>query len=280
MASPGYRGVDGELKNLIFAANGPKPKIVLTDAINNTIDIVENAEYCLVYDRPLAQNGVTLRELVNWWSSQQGKTFASERDAGLDLYERLRASMNGNGAEQFLFSEYCKRYGTDGFDQPALIPQVYLHYDPYTRRAGATLLRQRMDFLLLLPARRRVVVELDGLQHYARADPRRHARMVAADRGTAARRVRATPFRRPRVSPTARQHPRYSPLLHRPHLTPRGRHAPCSNLSGWAGVRACYRGPPGHGRRRVVGHRLHLRIRQEYETERSAISMRILQCRR
>lgn len=99
MASPGYRGVDGELKNLIFAANGPKPKIVLTDAINNTIDIVENAEYCLVYDRPLAQNGLTWRELVNWWSSQQGKTFASERDAGLDLYERLRASMNGNGAD-------------------------------------------------------------------------------------------------------------------------------------------------------------------------------------
>lgn len=63
---------------------------------------------------------------------------------------------------------------------------MYLHYDPYTRRAGATLLRQRMDFLLLLPARRRVVVELDGLQHYARddgrADPRRYARMVAADR--------------------------------------------------------------------------------------------------
>jgi hypothetical protein len=28
VASPGYRGVDGELKNLIFAANGPKPKIV------------------------------------------------------------------------------------------------------------------------------------------------------------------------------------------------------------------------------------------------------------
>ena len=26
VGSPGYRGVDGELKNLIFAANGPKPK--------------------------------------------------------------------------------------------------------------------------------------------------------------------------------------------------------------------------------------------------------------
>jgi hypothetical protein len=64
VASPGYRGVDGELKNLIFAATGPKPKIVLTDPINNTIDITENAEYSLVYDQPLAANGLTWRELV------------------------------------------------------------------------------------------------------------------------------------------------------------------------------------------------------------------------
>jgi very-short-patch-repair endonuclease len=85
-------------------------------------------------------------------------------------------------SEQFLFSGYCKR----GFDQPAVIPKVYLHYDPYTRRAGATLLRQRMDFLMLLPARRRVVLEIDGIQQYAskdgRADTRRYAEMVSADR--------------------------------------------------------------------------------------------------
>ena len=31
----GAHGVAGDLKNLIFAANGPKPRIVLRDAINN-----------------------------------------------------------------------------------------------------------------------------------------------------------------------------------------------------------------------------------------------------
>jgi very-short-patch-repair endonuclease len=38
-----------------------------------------------------------------------------------------------------------------------------------------------MDFLLLLPNRSRVVVEVDGKQHYAdagRADPARYAEMV------------------------------------------------------------------------------------------------------
>lgn len=186
IGSPGYRGVDGELKNLIFAANGPKPKIVLKDAVNNTIDIVENSEFCLVYDRPLADNGLTWRELVAWWMSEHDQTAESELDAGRHLYDRLRSSMKGNGAERFLFAQYCKRYRTIGFDLPALIPQVYLHYDPYTRRTGATLQRQRMDFLMLLPRRRRVVLEIDGVQHYARddgrADPRRYAEMVSADR--------------------------------------------------------------------------------------------------
>ena len=44
LAQLGMTGVAGELKNLIFAANGPKPRIVLQDAINNVIEITENAE--------------------------------------------------------------------------------------------------------------------------------------------------------------------------------------------------------------------------------------------
>lgn len=66
----GVHGVAGELKNLIFAADGPKPRIVLRDAVNNVIDIVENAQYCLVYDCPLAERGLTWRDLVKWWTEQ------------------------------------------------------------------------------------------------------------------------------------------------------------------------------------------------------------------
>ncbi|MBP2266313.1 very-short-patch-repair endonuclease [Pseudarthrobacter sp. PvP004] len=73
-----------------------------------------------------------------------------------------------------------------GFNVPALIPQVYLHYDPYTRGRGATLPRQRMDFLLLMPGRRRIVLEVDGMQHYSennRPSPDLYAQMVSEDRG-------------------------------------------------------------------------------------------------
>lgn len=182
----GSRGVDGELKNLIFAANGPKPQIVLDDAVNNVIKIVKYAEYCLVYDRPLGENGLTWKELVSWWGQMNGYGDKSEREIGHDLYRRLYASMKGNEAEQIMFEEYCKLYRIHGFDVPALVPQVYLHYDPYTKSNGATLMRQRMDFLILLPNKRRVVLELDGKHHYAdengKASPPRYAEMVLEDR--------------------------------------------------------------------------------------------------
>lgn len=66
-----------------------------------------------------------------------------------------------------------------------------MHYDPHDQRlrhaspAGAPLERQRMDFLLLFSDRRRVVIEVDGKQHYAdqdKASPTLYARMVAEDR--------------------------------------------------------------------------------------------------
>jgi hypothetical protein len=182
----GPGGVSGEMKNLIFAADGPKPRIVLSDAINNDLEVVGNTEHCLVYDRPLADTGLTWRQLTAWRARSDSLDGEAERAAAHELYARLLKSMDRNGAERFVFERYCARYRTHGFGIPALIPQVYLHYDPYTRWTGGTLLRQRMDFLLLLPLRRRVVLEVDGIQHYAdaegRASPTRYAEMVAADR--------------------------------------------------------------------------------------------------
>ncbi|MFF7251556.1 hypothetical protein ACFZBU_47800 [Embleya sp. NPDC008237] len=186
----GVRGVAGELKNLIFSADGPKPELVLTDSLNNTIRITRNEQYCLVYDRPLPDHGLTWRELVRWWADREGLPAAPERDNALGLYHRLRRSMAGNGVEAEFFQAYAALYGEHGFDLPALVPQVYLHYDPYSRarvgeRAGP-LPRQRMDFLLLMSERARVVVEIDGLHHYADAEGRanagRYAEMVREDR--------------------------------------------------------------------------------------------------
>lgn len=183
----GLRGVQGEVKNLIFASFGPKPQIVLRDAVANVIEITEGADRCLVYDRPLPAGGVSWEELVDWWARDMLQD--SNLDvAGRHLWRRLAQTL-ASEPERMLFNAYTRRYGQDS-QTPALLPQVWLHYDPFVRtkwigRPGAVI-RQRMDFLLLLPDRRRVVLEVDGRHHYAsddgRADPQRYATMVAEDR--------------------------------------------------------------------------------------------------
>lgn len=184
-------GVQGPTKNLIFAANGPKPEIVLRDAMSNDLEIVRNGEFCLIYDDPIPAEGLRFSRLVEWWRDrQQLPASTSTRDAGLDLHGRLRESLAGNEAEYVIFDTYATRYRYS-YDIPALVPQVYLHYDPYDQRTrqassgGAVVARQRMDFLLLFSDRRRVVIEVDGKQHYANggtASPDLYGQMVAEDR--------------------------------------------------------------------------------------------------
>lgn len=192
----GRPGVSSAFKNLIFAADGPKPELVLANAVSNTIDIVANAQFCLVYDRPLDDAaGLSWEDLVAWWMQTQAPAGTGDRDAANGLYYRLVRSLDFGrppsgdpGPESLMFEVYAKLLRQHGFHLPALVPQVYLHYDPYTlarRRKPGPLARQRMDFLMLLRGRRRVVIEIDGIHHYAvgkQASPERYAAMVAEDR--------------------------------------------------------------------------------------------------
>lgn len=180
-------GVLGRPKNLIFASTGPKPDIVLRDAVNNDIEIARNAEFCLVYDRPFPAGPFLWRHLVEWWADCQ-QLPADDEQTRNGLYIRLCQSL-ASPPEKLLFRAYYSRlWPAIGEQLPALVPQVYLHYDPFTLRElrGETrLARQRMDFLLLLSSHERIVIEVDGKQHYAEGDtasPKRYAAMVAEDR--------------------------------------------------------------------------------------------------
>jgi hypothetical protein len=182
---PKRSGVSGRPKNIIFGANGPKPEIVFRDAVNNDVEIVRNASYCLVYDEPIGPNGLTWADLVTWWAAAKNLT-PDDRSTAESLYRRLDESL-GSPPERVLFRAYFGEFVRHMQGRaPALIPQVYLHLDPLVRRTDPKFLtRQRMDFLLLLSARDRIVIEVDGKQHYAdgeRASPSKYAEMVAADR--------------------------------------------------------------------------------------------------
>ena len=182
---PVSRGVVGTPKNLIFASIGPKPEIGFADAINNDIVILSNAASCLVYERSIPRDGLLWSELVDWWREHEAEP---SPDPARALGLRLRAAL-ASDAERCLFDTYFRLY-KPRFDSalPALVPQVYLHYDPAIvkqLRRRAAFPRQRMDFLLLLPNKQRVVIEVDGAHHFTRdGEPSlvAYAEMVSADR--------------------------------------------------------------------------------------------------
>jgi len=186
-------GVLGSVKNLVFAANGPKPEIVLADAVSNDIKIVEHEDCCLVYDKPILDRGLLWIDLLEWWQDRQSSLFPDQKTTESSLLQRLLASLSEDSPpERLLFQTYYRHFRSRlGDNLPALIPQVYLHYDPKTVRQlvksqqDQRLIRQRMDFLLLFSNHTRIVLEVDGQQHYStdgQAKPKLYAQMVAEDR--------------------------------------------------------------------------------------------------
>ena len=181
-------GVIGTPKNLIFASIRAKPDLYFTDAINNDIAI-RNETDALIYDRFLTESGLLWTTLAEWWQDREG--ISDPTEAKRSLYKRLVVSVKETSSpgEFTLFDTYYREFPNVLGDQlPALIPQVYLHYDPRTmkqRGNDPVLLRQRMDLLLLLDRNVRVVIEVDGKQHYADGDIAstvKYGELVAEDR--------------------------------------------------------------------------------------------------
>ncbi|EFO0759726.1 hypothetical protein DYP13_23560, partial [Escherichia coli] len=176
----------GRPKNIIFASL-TKPDIRLSDSLNNEIEILSNPNQVLIYDRPLSTEGLSWRELQAWWADFICEENSEE--AKISLYRRLQQSLpNSSPPQKKFFKEFFRQYRSAIYDLPALLPEVWLHWDPKTvsERGAGALLNHRMDFLLLMPDGGRVVIEIDGIQHYSdetgRASKSKYADLVAADR--------------------------------------------------------------------------------------------------
>jgi hypothetical protein len=154
-------GITAQIKNIIFASKY-KPDIVLSDAIGNEISIVGNADQCLVYDQPITSDGLTWRQLESWYDTN-GLWIAGDAD----LSTCLRKSL-GSVAEESFYDAYTEVKDQMNGEIPALLPQVWLYYDPKleTDRIKKIFEHQRMDFLMLISDTKRIVVEIDGKQHY------------------------------------------------------------------------------------------------------------------
>lgn len=172
-------------KNLIFAST-TKPDLRLGNALDNDIEVVTGIETVLIYDRPIGSSGLLWRDLQAWYAHTYG---IDEDQAKNHLYQRLKGCLPKSSPPQALaFTSFFKAFTSAIPDLPALLPEVWFHWDPQTvlQRGKEALLRSRMDFLLLLPGGSRVVIEIDGKHHYSdtdgRSSPRLYAQMMAADR--------------------------------------------------------------------------------------------------
>ena len=121
-----------------------------------------NIDQCLVYDKPIGANGLSWKELEEWYNDN-----FLWIDKGPDLQTFLRAS-SGSVVEEHFYDAYIEVKNQNNGEVPALLPQVWLYYDPKleTERIKKIFEHQRMDFLLLLSDTRRIVIEIDGIQHY------------------------------------------------------------------------------------------------------------------
>ncbi|SCE41372.1 hypothetical protein GA0115240_159019 [Streptomyces sp. DvalAA-14] len=155
-------------KTLIFATT-VKPDIRLVSVVDNDIEVLQDMDQILVYDRPVGPDGIRWHDLQQWWQEKKG--INDEEEAKKTLYDRLLKSTPADDVSprRNFYRIYHESYGARARDLPALLPEVRLHWDHKTvqQRGVKALLNHRMDFLMLLPNGRRVVLEVDGGHHYA-----------------------------------------------------------------------------------------------------------------
>ena len=167
---PTDRGVQGQLKNIIFASS-QKPDITFSDALNNEIHIERNEDKCLVYDKPI-EGVITWKQLTDWYA--EGNYIISRH---ADLIPFLQQSLS-SPPEKLFFDSYLSLAAQYAEKIPAIFPQVWLYYDPKLEKDRIRKIyeHQRMDFLMLFSESKRIVIEIDGIQHYA--DPQSHSASV------------------------------------------------------------------------------------------------------
>lgn len=169
---------------LLFASRVAKPDVRLADVLDTDVEVLTSSDKLLRYDKPVGRDGLRWQDLLTWWAEQTNTTGSDPKKA---LWSRLLAAIPPTSPPQRdLFEAYHRIYGQcDSF--LALLPEVWVHWDPQTvqRRGDDAYSTQRMDFLMLLPNHRRVVLEVDGRQHYSdkgQPSPTAYARTMQGDR--------------------------------------------------------------------------------------------------
>ena len=89
-----------DIKNIIFAANAKKPDIVIDNALENSVKIIDVGD-ALVYSDGIPEDGITWRRLVNWYKQYE----ANETQKA--LARKLVSSLDSK-PEKLFFKTYIE----------------------------------------------------------------------------------------------------------------------------------------------------------------------------
>ncbi|MEX3644736.1 hypothetical protein [Mycolicibacterium porcinum] len=173
-------------KSVIFGSIH-KPDLRVSDTVNHDLEIHDDRGN-LVFDDPIGPSGLSWSDLQTWWQRIHGGTLDFDT-AKKTLYKRLKDCLPSESPpQQLLFELYHRINSSQIMSLPALLPEVWLHWDHKTiqQRGLDALLGQRMDFLMLAPHQNRIIFEVDGKSHYTdsqnRPCPERYAQNTRHDR--------------------------------------------------------------------------------------------------
>ncbi len=154
---------------LVFGAEKTKPDLVIKDVLERKIEIVNDSEF-LVYSKVI-EDSFLYRDFDIWWEERL-KQFG-HFDFSLEYLEEK------------VLNFYEDKYRED--QNPVLIPQVYIHYDPKNQKqreamaSGKVLTFQRMDFLVLYGGKR-IIIEIDGQSHTPEYSLKNYSKQCEYDR--------------------------------------------------------------------------------------------------
>lgn len=155
-------------KFLIFGASKTKPDIIVKNVLDGDLSVL-NDNSVLVYSDEIKES-LTYGDFKAWWRKVAKK------------YSWYKPADQLNEMELKISNYYKEHYSAD--ENPVLIPQVYLHYDPKDKKLrdfyhSNTLTFQRMDFLMLFNGHR-IIIEIDGKEHFQ--DGEKYSRQCKYDR--------------------------------------------------------------------------------------------------
>lgn len=145
-------------KNEIIFAAIQKPKGNI-DTINGFYNIYINDKNCYIYDKGKNINDFGVKkEDIEEWCKEKG----IPKD---EFYKKIRNSIPTKAKEQIKFYDYYmeKIYNRDSKKNFFLFPEVYVNLN-INNGDGEP---QRADFMLVLPNKEKIIIEIDGIGHYA-----------------------------------------------------------------------------------------------------------------